>query len=409
MDNDVSVIDATALQRANHHADAGIPTGRDILAAGGLAVDAAAHTTYVTTGIQHRVDDQHAHLQRRPAMPDAPTRRQPSPSATIPAAIAIDRRTHTVYVANAGSGATGTVSVLDAQTCNATHSAGCAERRDAPSPRRKPRRHRRRHRNRHDLRRDDHRQRPGPRLGVQRRHLQRHQHRRLWPDAGDVAVGDSGDRSRNSSLNLAVNQATNTIYASNIFNTDEFSPPPFLGNSVYVINGATCDAANTTGCGQTPATVTLASNPPVGSNPLGIAVDQATDTIYTANIADGEHPGTVSVINGATCNGQDTSGCGQTPATAPAGFGANGIAIDHTTHRVYVTNIEDTSVSVIDGAACNGQRHQRMQPHTAQDRGGRLPRIDRGRPEGWNGIRGNPRRRLGHPAHPCQVTPTLAP
>ena len=120
-----------------------------------------------------------------------------------------------------------------------------------------------------------------------------------------------------------------------------------------MINGATCDAANTTGCGQTPATITLAPNPPVGSNPSGIAVDQGTNTIYTANIADGEHPGTVSVINGATCNGQDTSGCGQTPATAPAGFGANGIAIDHRTHKIYVTNIEDTSVSVINGATCN--------------------------------------------------------
>ena len=57
-----------------------------------------------------------------------------------------------------------------------------------------------------------------------------------------------------------------------------------------MINGAICDAANTTGCGQTPATVTIAASPPVGSNPSGIAVDQATDTIYTANIADGETP-----------------------------------------------------------------------------------------------------------------------
>jgi DNA-binding beta-propeller fold protein YncE len=53
---------------------------------------------------------------------------------------------------------------------------------------------------------------------------------------------------------------------------------------VYVINGATCDASKSTGCGQTPATVKA------GFNPWGIAVDQATDTIYTANIADGEHP-----------------------------------------------------------------------------------------------------------------------
>jgi DNA-binding beta-propeller fold protein YncE len=127
-----------------------------------------------------------------------------------------------------------------------------------------------------------------------------------------------------------------------------------LGNSVYVINGATCDATNTTGCGHTPAAITVASNPPIGSNPSGIAVDQATNTVYTANLADGEHAGTVSVINGATCNGQDTSGCGQTPDTAPAGFGANGVAIDRRTHDVYVSNIEDTSVSVINGATCNG-------------------------------------------------------
>ena len=82
-------------------------------------------------------------------------------------------------------------------------------------------------------------------------------------------------------------------------------------------------------------------------------MDQATDTVYTANLADGEGPGTVSVINGATCNGHDIKGCGLI-ATAPAGFGANGIAIDRTTHDVYVTNSEDTSVSVIDGTKCNG-------------------------------------------------------
>ena len=65
----------------------------------------------------------------------------------------------------------------------------------------------------------------------------------------------------------------------------------------------------------------------------GIAVDPATDTIYVANHADGDYPGTVSVINGATCNGTDTSGCGQTPATTAAGFGAIGVAIDPATHR----------------------------------------------------------------------------
>jgi hypothetical protein len=41
------------------------------------------------------------------------------------------------------------------------------------------------------------------------------------------------------------------------------------------------------------------------ANPFGIAVDQATNTICTANILNDEGPGTVSVINGATYNGRE--------------------------------------------------------------------------------------------------------
>ena len=43
-----------------------------------------------------------------------------------------------------------------------------------------------------------------------------------------------------------------------------------------MINGATCDPAYTTGCGQTPATVTT------GSNPWGIAVDGQSH-VYVAD------------------------------------------------------------------------------------------------------------------------------
>ncbi len=156
-----------------------------------------------------------------------------------------------------------------------------------------------------------------------------------------LRVGDSAGGS--SSLNIAVDQATNTVYATNVV----LDTVPLMGNSVYVIDGATCDAVTHAGCTQTPATVTIASEPPIGSNPGGIAVDQATNTVYTANIADGEHPGSVSIINGNTCNGHDEAGCNQIPACAQAGFGTVGIAIDRTTGRVYATNTEDTSVSVI--------------------------------------------------------------
>ena len=167
-----------------------------------------------------------------------------------------------------------------------------------------------------------------------------------------------------SALSLAVDQATNTIYATNVVT----NTAPFGGDSVYVINGATCDAATTTGCGQTPATINGRH-----INPWGIAVDQATDTIYTANIADGEHPGTVSVINGATCNGTDHTGCGQTPTTVAAGFGSVGVAIDPATDTVYVTNIEDTSVSMINGATCNGADTTGCGQTPAEGRGRQLP------------------------------------
>jgi DNA-binding beta-propeller fold protein YncE len=144
---------------------------------------------------------------------------------------------------------------------------------------------------------------------------------------------------------VAVDDATNTVYATNVALGN-----PFVGDKVFVINGDTCDAADHTGCRNTTATVTAAFNP------WGIAVDQATDTIYTANIANGEGPGTVSVINGATCNGQHTSGCHHATRTIAAGFGANGIAIDPTTDHVYAANQEDASVSVINGANCNAHR-----------------------------------------------------
>jgi DNA-binding beta-propeller fold protein YncE len=352
IDNDVSVIDAS---RCNAQTMSGCRHPAPAFASqpGALAADPAVHTLYDTSGAGSV-----SMINTTACNTDSLAGCAQTPGTVgvgdFPDAVAVNHRTHTVYVANAGSGTTGTISAIDARTCNATDQAGCANPQTLQVPAGNP----------DNIAVDAATDTiyvatitsSGPDLvsvfngatcnatdtgGCD-----------LTPTT--VAVGSSGDAPNNSSLELALNPATNTIYASNVFNTGLGSPPPFLGNSVYVINGATCDATNTTGCGQTPATVTLSPNPPIGSNPLGIAVDQATNTIYTANIADGEHPGTVSVINGATCNGQDTSGCGQTPATAPAGFGANGIAIDHTTRRVYVTNIEDASVSVINGATCNG-------------------------------------------------------
>jgi DNA-binding beta-propeller fold protein YncE len=145
---------------------------------------------------------------------------------------------------------------------------------------------------------------------------------------------------------LAVDTLTDTIYVANFSDSTDFDG----GNTVSVINGATCNAADTTGCAQAPQTPTLG---PFDTSSGGVAIDQATNTIYVADLQDGEKSGTVSVINGAVCNATTTTGCGHTPPTVTVGFGPSAIAFDPGNRTVAVTNIEDTRVSVINTATCN--------------------------------------------------------
>jgi DNA-binding beta-propeller fold protein YncE len=213
-----------------------------------------------------------------------------------PVAVAVNPITDTIYVATITSnGGPDLISVFDGNTCNATTTGGCGQ------------------------------------------------------TPASVATGSDGGPAGSTEA-VAVNPATNTIYA-----TSDTLGNPFLGHTVYVIDGPTCDGADMTGCGDTPATISVGSDPFFGdAKPFGIAIDEATDTIYTANIFNGEGPGTVSIINGATCNAHDIAGCDQTPSTAPAAFGTAGIAIDQVTNQAYAANIEDTSVSTINGNSCNG-------------------------------------------------------
>ena len=90
-----------------------------------------------------------------------------------------------------------------------------------------------------------------------------------------------------------------------------------------------------------------------GSRPASHRQRTAADTIYVANLENGEGNGTVSVINGAICNAATTTGCGHTPPSVAVGFGPNAVAFDPANQAVVVTNIEDTSVSVIHAATCN--------------------------------------------------------
>jgi DNA-binding beta-propeller fold protein YncE len=139
---------------------------------------------------------------------------------------------------------------------------------------------------------------------------------------------------------LAVSTATDTIYAPN-------SGTSFSGHTMSVINGATCNGSSHTGCSHLAATVT------VGSGPFGVAVNDRTHTVYVVNNAFGDSPGSVSVINGATCNGTVTTGCVRHFPTMATGVAPLLPAVDAATGRIYVTDFGSAEVTVLDGSRCN--------------------------------------------------------
>lgn len=362
VDNDVSVIAATRCDaQSTRGCRARVPEVP--VAAAGLAADPSVATTYVANGggtdTVSMLDTRTCNAHRATGCGATP------PTASVgtnPQAVAIDPATHTVYVANAGAGTSGTVSVFDDRDCNATEQSGCATVSTLNLP-------------------DGHPDGIAVNLRTDTIYVAT-----ITSNGGPnlISVFDGNtcnakttsgcnqspanaptgnDGEGGSTESVAINATTNTIYA-----TSDTLGNPFVGHTVYVIDGPTCDAADTAGCGNPPVQISVGSDPVFGeANPFGIAVDQETDTIYTANIFNGEGPGTVSVINGATCNARNTTGCDQIPATAPADFGANGIAVDPTTNRIYATNIEDTSVTTINGDTCNstntkGCKHTRTRP-----------------------------------------------
>jgi YVTN family beta-propeller protein len=125
---------------------------------------------------------------------------------------------------------------------------------------------------------------------------------------------------------VAVDEATDTIYV-----VDASSA------AVSVIDGATNTVTATI---QLPYTTSADLE---GGSPTaqGIAVDQATDTIFVSNWSLSGGRGSVSVIDGAT---------NTVIANVPVGTTPDGIAVDQATGMAYVANFGSNTVSVIGGS-----------------------------------------------------------
>jgi DNA-binding beta-propeller fold protein YncE len=242
---------------------------------------------------------------------------------------AIDDATHTLYV---GESFGTQVAVINIATCTATDTAGCGGPSSAIKVGESP---------------------GSPVLNTTTRTL----YVPYGTEANEVAVLDaatcnaevtSGCDQRPGIVDvglgtdsLGVSVKTDTIYAPSA------GIPLATGTTMSVINGATCNGTDHSGCALVAATVNL------GGGPTGVAVDDATNTVYVTENQGGYAPGTVAIINGATCNGHTTAGCSEGFPSATVGRGPRQVVADTSTDAIYIVEHGGLGVSVINGANCN--------------------------------------------------------
>jgi YVTN family beta-propeller protein len=276
------------------------------------------------------------------------------PSAQVgsgPVGIAVDQATDTIYVVNSGSN---TVSVINGATCNAQHASGCSNIPPTVTAG------------------------SGP-VDVQVDQATGTVYVADWGNGAGTTVSVINGRTCNGQVTsgcdqvpahvtigtgpagLFVDQATDTIYAATV--------APSGAEAVSVLDGATCNATTTSGCGNEPPSVTLGQGSPDYN--VAFAIDQANRTLYVANWAGN----TLSMIATASCNAAVTAGCAQTPPVVRVGRGPDGIAVNPATHTVYIANVTDNTVTVLDAATCNATVSSGCStPHPRLLRTGKSPR-----------------------------------
>jgi len=366
IDNTVSVLNGNACDASHsfgcRRVAPSVPESEFLLTA-----DPATNTIYAGNGLHPRIDVfdgascRAGHISGCTPVATIPT---PDPLANVGA---IDSATHTLYASDEATA--GTVMVINTAACNAHHTAGCGTKPhlikvgafpNAPvfNPATKT---------------------MYVSFGLMGNRIA------VFNAVTCNATNTSGCGQKpaiikvaTGTFNLGVSVTTNTVYASNTFGPGT--------DTVDVINGATCNGTNHAGCGHI---VAIAK---VGTFPEGIAVNDASHTVYVGNNGNGDVPGSVSIINSATCNGTHTAGCRRRFPTVATGRGPIQLAVDTRTSNVYMTGFSNAAVTIIIGARCNAAvtscRHAtRSQPVGSQP----------------FGIAVNPRKRTVYVAHVFQT------
>ena len=125
----------------------------------------------------------------------------------------------------------------------------------------------------------------------------------------------------------AFDPGTSTLYVAN-FGEEE-------PGSVSVIDTRACNARVTSGCGQTPKTLAT------GRGPVAVSVDPESHEVYTG---DSWHA-TVSTLDGRSCNALRTDGCGRAPRSTATGNFPRDVLLDGP--ALYVTSAFDRTVQIL--------------------------------------------------------------
>ena len=131
-------------------------------------------------------------------------------------------------------------------------------------------------------------------------------------DGATNTASTAADANASSPNGVAVNPVTNKTYVAN-----------YRSGNVTVIDGAT----NST------QTVT------VGTHPLAVGMNSATNTIYVANANQPFSDSTVTVIDGST-NSTTTVAVGTLPSA---------LAVNSLTNTIYVANAVSNNITIVDG------------------------------------------------------------